>query len=226
MSVYRAINAVQAALAKTGLAKDSRNTQQGYSFRGIDAVYNAVSPLLAEHGLCILPRVLARECVERQSNKGSALFYVTLEVEFDFVCSEDGSRHTIKTFGEAMDSADKATNKAMSAAYKYAVIQAFGIPTEGDNDADAHTHEVVPMHPPRRHVQIPHVTHKDDDKPPPMPDSVLADWLAAISAASDINELRALNDDAVKSANASKDEAAYKAIRAAVKARAKDLGLA
>ena len=200
-------------MAKTGLAKDSRNTQQGYSFRGIDAVYNAVSPLLAEHGLCILPRVLARECVERQSNKGSALFYVTLEVEFDFVCSEDGSRHTIKTFGEAMDSADKATNKAMSAAYKYAVIQAFAIPTEGDNDADAHTHEVVPM-------------HKDDDKPPPMPDSVLADWLAAISAASDINELRALNDDAVKSAKTSKDEDAYKAIRAAVKARAKDLGLA
>jgi hypothetical protein len=82
------------------------------------------------------------------------------------------------------------------------------------------------MHPPRRHVQIPQVTHKDDDKPPPMPDSVLADWIAAISAASEINELRALNDDAVKSANTSKDEAAYKAIRAAVKARAKELGLA
>ena len=63
-------------------------------------------------------------------------------------------------------------------------------------------------------------------RPPPMPETVLADWIAAISAASEINELRALNDDAVKSANTSKDEAAYKAIRAAVKARAKDLGLA
>jgi hypothetical protein len=47
-------------------------------------------------------------------------------------------------YGEAMDSGDKATNKAMSAAYKYACMQAFSIPTEGDNDADAHTHEVKP----------------------------------------------------------------------------------
>jgi hypothetical protein len=41
-----------------------------------------------------------------------------------------------------MDSGDKATNKAMSAAYKYAAFQAFSIPTESDNDADASTHVV------------------------------------------------------------------------------------
>ena len=68
---------------------------------------------------------------------------MTVEAEFDFVSAEDGSRHTVKTFGEAMDSGDKATNKAMSAAYKYAAFQAFSIPTEGDNDADAQTHEVA-----------------------------------------------------------------------------------
>lgn len=50
----------------------------------------------------------------------------------------------MRTFGEAMDSADKATNKAMSAAYKYAALMAFAIPTEGDNDADATTYEVAP----------------------------------------------------------------------------------
>lgn len=145
MKVYQAINAVQSALSKLGIAKDSRNTMQGYNFRGIDAVYNALSPLLAQHGLCILPRMLARTCVERQSAKGSTLFYVTVEAEFDFVCAKDGSKHTVKTFGEAMDSGDKATNKAMSAAYKYAAFQSFAIPTEGDNDADATTHEVVPQ---------------------------------------------------------------------------------
>lgn len=141
--VYKAINAVQAKLAKTGISKDRKNTQgNGYMFRGIDDVYNALSPLLAEHGLCIMPRILSRECVERQSQKGGALFYVTVEAEFDFVCAADGSRHVVRTFGEAMDSGDKATNKAMSAAYKYAAFQAFAIPTEGDNDADAQTHEV------------------------------------------------------------------------------------
>lgn len=142
MKVYKSINAVQSALSKVGIAKDSKNQMQNFMFRGIDAVYNTLSPLLAEHGLCILPRMLSRVCEERVNAKGTALFYVTVEAEFDLVSAEDGSKHTIKTFGEAMDSGDKATNKAMSAAYKYACFQAFAIPTEGDNDADSHTHEV------------------------------------------------------------------------------------
>lgn len=144
MKVYQAINAVQAELAKAGITKDKRNQQQGYNFRGIDDVYNALSPLMAKHGLCILPRILTRDVQERQTQKGGVLFYVTVEAEFDFVAAEDGSTHVVRTFGEAMDSADKATNKAMSAAYKYAAFQAFAIPTEADNDADSHTHEVAP----------------------------------------------------------------------------------
>lgn len=144
MKVYQAINAIQSDLAKIGISKDRVNSQgSGYKFRGIDDVYNAISPLLAKHGLCILPRMLTRECTDRMSAKGGNLFYVVVEAEFDFVSAEDGSKHTVKTFGEAMDSGDKATNKAMSAAYKYAAFQAFAIPTEGDNDADAHTHVVA-----------------------------------------------------------------------------------
>ncbi len=143
MKVYQAINAVQRELAADGISKSRNNQQQGYKFRGIDDVYNAVSPLLGKHSLCILPRMLSRHCDERTNAKGTALFYVTVEAEFDVVAAEDGSKHTIRTFGEAMDSGDKATNKAMSAAYKYAVMQAFAIPTEGDNDADTTTHEVA-----------------------------------------------------------------------------------
>ena len=142
--VYHAIAAVMAEIGTSGISKDRRNQQQGYNFRGIDEVYNALSPILSKHKLCILPRILARSVTERTTQKGGVLFYVTVEAEFDLVCAEDGSTHTVRTFGEAMDSADKATNKAMSAAYKYAAMQAFCIPTEGDNDADAHTHEIAP----------------------------------------------------------------------------------
>lgn len=142
--IYESINAIQSALAKTGISKDRKNQQQGYAFRGIDDVYGALAPLLAEHGVCVFPRATERTCVERQTQRGGALFYVTVRVEFDFVSSIDGSSHTCITYGEAMDSADKATNKAMSAAYKYACLQTFCIPTEGDNDADATTHDVAP----------------------------------------------------------------------------------
>ena len=141
MNVYNLIAKVSADLCQQGIAKDRRNTQQGYGFRGIDDVYNALAPIISKHGLVILPRVSAREVSERMGKSGSSLFYVVVEVEFDFVSSHDGTKHTVKTFGEAMDSGDKATNKAMSAAYKYAAFQAFCIPTEGDNDADATTHE-------------------------------------------------------------------------------------
>ena len=146
-NVYQLIAAVASDLAHDGISKDRKNQQQGYQFRGIDDVYNALSPIMARHGLVILPRILNRELTERQSAKGGVIFSVTVEAEFDFVSSHDKSSHTVRTFGEAMDSADKATNKAMSAAYKYAAFQTFCIPTEGDNDADGTTHNVTPKQP-------------------------------------------------------------------------------
>lgn len=142
--VYAAIARVMGEIGKAGIAKDRKNQQQGYNFRGIDDVYNALSGFLSAAGLLILPRVLKREVTERATKSGGALFYVVLDVEFDLVAAQDGSMHTVKVSGEAMDSGDKATNKAMSAAYKYACMEVFCIPTEGDNDADATTHDVVP----------------------------------------------------------------------------------
>lgn len=141
-TVYQMIAEASAELAKAGISKDRNNQQQGYKFRGIDDVYNAIAPIISRIGLVIIPRVLNRTCSERASARGGILFYVTVEAEFDFISSEDGSMHTARTFGEAMDSADKATNKAMSAAYKYAAFQTFCIPTEGDNDADATTYQL------------------------------------------------------------------------------------
>lgn len=145
MEVYKAINAVQEELAAIGISKSSKNQQQGFMFRGIDAVYNALSPLLAKHKLLILPRCLTHARAERETKNGGVLFYVTVQAEFDFVSAMDGSKHTVTMFGEAMDSGDKATNKAMSTAYKYAAFQAFCIPTEETSqDPDAETHQVAP----------------------------------------------------------------------------------
>ena len=135
--VYQAIGAVSAAMSADGIAKGRKNQQQGYSFRGIDDVLNALSSALVQAGLVILPRCTERIVVERETAKGGALFNVTCRVEFDLVSTEDGSTHTVATYGEAMDSADKATNKAMSAAYKYLALLVFCIPTEASPDTDA-----------------------------------------------------------------------------------------
>lgn len=154
-AVYKAIAAVQGELAKTGISKNRKNQQgSGYMFRGIDDVYAALSPLLAANGLVIIPRIISREVIERSAKSGGALFYVTVHAEFDFVSAEDGSKHTAATFGEAMDSGDKATNKAMSSAYKYVAFMTFAIPTECDNDADASTHDVAPLDDPNPRVPV------------------------------------------------------------------------
>lgn len=142
--VYAAISGVACALAEQGIRKEKKQgSQVNYAFRGIDDIYNALAPELVKHKLLILPRYTERTSVERTSKNGGALFYITVRGDFDFVSTEDGSTHTVTTYGEAMDSGDKATNKAMSIAYKYAAFQAFCIPTEETAiDADAEMHQV------------------------------------------------------------------------------------
>ncbi|CNI68270.1 MULTISPECIES: ERF family protein [Yersinia] len=170
-AVYKAIAGVAKDLSEVGISKDSRNQQQGFQFRGIDAVYNALSPALVKNGLVILPRITERTVSERVTAKGGVLFYVVVKAEFDFVATEDGSSHTIVTFGEAMDSGDKATNKAMSIAYKYAAFQAFCIPTEETAaDPDAEIHHPAPR----------------------TPDQILADFTSQASNCQSLNELKGI----------------------------------
>jgi hypothetical protein len=170
MKIYQAMRAVMSDIGALGITKSRKNQQQGYSFRGIDEVYNEMNPLFAKHGVLMLPRVISSEQTDRMNKSGGLLIYTRLHIEFDFIATEDGSKHTVATVGEAMDSADKSSNKAMAAAYKYAAMMAFCIPTEGDNDADATTHQVVPKAAPAP-VKAP---------PPAAPDSPA---LATITAA-------------------------------------------
>ena len=201
--VYEAIAAITDEMSKEGITKDRKNQQQNYSFRGIDDVLNALSPILAKHRLNILPRCTERVCVERMTKNGGALFYVTVKSDFDFVSAVDGSKHTVTMYGEAMDSADKATNKAMSAAYKYAAIQAFCIPTEGDNDADATTHDIKPS----------------SSKPDPVAPERVDFIIKVIQEAKDAEKVKALNADAKQECMDAQDEAAYSKILAAAKAK-------
>lgn len=137
--VYRAINAVAAELAKAGIPKTHRHETEDYEYRSIDDVLNRLAPLLAKHRLCVLPRVLHRAASSRRTDQGTSLTMVELKVAFDFISADDGSRHTIKVFAEALDGADKATAKAMAAAFKIAMIQSLCIPVPGNEDADRRT---------------------------------------------------------------------------------------
>lgn len=140
LHVYQGIHQVMAAFSEQGIGKNSKNESQGFKFRGIDDVLNRLSKHLVEANLVIIPQVLSRDVHERTNARGNALFYVTLNVAYTIKSAVDGSETVVVTVGEAMDSGDKATNKALSIAYKYMAFQLFAIPI--DEDPDKHTHEV------------------------------------------------------------------------------------
>lgn len=120
------------------IGKDSYNQQQKFMYRGVDAVMNALNPVLtANHVFCV-PEVLEQHREERQTRNGGNLIYSILKMCYTLY-AEDGSSVSATVIGEGMDSADKSSNKAMSVAYKYAMFQIFSIPTEEMADPDADT---------------------------------------------------------------------------------------
>lgn len=141
MNIFEAINAVMNDIGAVG--KTSKNTQQGFMFRGIDAVMNAINPALVKNKVFIVPEILEQTREERQTSKGNTLIYSVCKIKYTFY-AEDGSSISCVVIGEGMDSGDKATNKAMSIAFKYACFQVFCIPTEEMVDPDAECHEVKP----------------------------------------------------------------------------------
>jgi hypothetical protein len=139
MSIYKALTEINKGI--TAIGKNRTNQQQGFKFRGIDDVMNELHSLFAENEVIILPEVLKIDSTERTNKSGGILFCVKVSVRFDFVHSS-GEKASCILVGEAMDSGDKAVNKAMSIALKYALLQMFLIPTEEDKDPDTATHEV------------------------------------------------------------------------------------
>lgn len=120
------------------ITKSKVNSQQGFKYRGIDDVMNALNPLFSKHKIFCVPEVLDRTREERTTQKGGNLLYSTLTIRYTFY-APDGSSISAVVVGEGMDSGDKATNKAMAVAMKYAMFQVFCIPTEEMTDPDSET---------------------------------------------------------------------------------------
>jgi ERF superfamily len=134
LTVYERMVAIIEELPAIG--KTQRNQQQNFMFRGHDDVMNALNPLLAKHGVIIVPDVLERETATRQTDRGKTMYEVNLHVRFTFYGAA-GDSFTASGWGEGTDMGDKSTSKAMTMAFKYVVAQAFALATAETSDADA-----------------------------------------------------------------------------------------
>lgn len=134
--IYAAICGVMEDVGAVG--KGDYNKTQGFKYRSIDAVMNALNPVMIKHKIFCTPEVLEQSREERTTSKGGTLIYSVCRMRYRFFTT-DGSFVDAVVVGEGMDSGDKASNKAMAVAFKYACFQTFCIPTENlmdDPDAD------------------------------------------------------------------------------------------
>lgn len=137
--IYPAMAAVMKDVKAIG--KTEKNSQQNFKFRGIDNVMNELHEIFARHGVIPVPYVVDYKVTEKATQRGSIMYVTHATMDFHFICGEDGSEIIARTIGEAMDTADKSMNKAMSIALKYALLQTLLIPTEEVKDPDAVTPE-------------------------------------------------------------------------------------
>ena len=154
------------------VSKDKSNQQQGFKYRGIDDMYAALHECFAKAGIYCRTEALERHVNERVTAKGGTMFQVVCKYRFHF-CAEDGSSVFSEMYGEAMDSADKATSKTASISHKYALIQAFVIPTEDMVDPDASSPEPsfdtatpAPQNAPQPALEAPRAPTQPKAQPP------------------------------------------------------------
>jgi hypothetical protein len=187
--INKAITAVMAGIAKTGIAKNMRNQQQGFNYRGIEAAMNELNPLLVANGITVTSKYSDLQITERAKADGKATRFAIIKGAFVFA-ADDGSSVVAECYGEAMDSGDKAVTKAQSVAFRTALFQQFVVPTVA-------------------------VDPESDDGG----DDRLATDLADITKAADLKALESLWAKLGKEYTDAQDREGYKAVAQAVKAK-------
>lgn len=139
--IYKAILGVMGEIGAVGKDKNFKSSQGSYKYRGIDDVMNALHPAMVKHKVFVVPVILEQTRENRVTKNGTAMVVSICRIRYEFY-AEDGSCVSAIVIGEGMDTGDKATNKAMSIAFKYACFQVFCIPTEEMCDPDAERPEL------------------------------------------------------------------------------------
>ena len=194
-NIFQRIPAIMRDLP--ALPKGGTNVQQGYKFRGIDSVYNMIHPIMARHGVFMTSQIKGEKTIERPSKSGGVLITRSAVIAYTF-WADDGSSVSTEVLSEAMDSGDKASNKAMSGGQKYAILQTLMVPTEDPKDSELDDPEPAPL------PAAPERESGDDflDEPaPPSPFDQLPDFAKAKKALGNAAYYEILGQIGVEHAN-------------------------
>lgn len=207
-TVVEALIAVMAATQAIG--KNDRNLQQGYQFRGVDAVVNVVGPVLREHGVIVLPIKTEARYRDVQTSTGKPSRECTVTVTYRFY-GPAGDHIDAEVPGESMDVGDKGAPKAMSVAYRILLLQALCIPTH-DVDPDSQSYErAVPT--------VNEQQEADEEIKREATFELFDEEIKAATQQSDINVVRVRVDAALSEGRLSKNQRNELGRRAAARVR-------
>ena len=131
-TILQAINAV---MKEVGYVRKQKSPDLSYTFAGEAALISALRPSMVEQGIVMyVGKVYDVVSREYASRSGAAMMNVTLTADIVFEHGESDTHITVQARGEASDNSDKANNKAMTCAYKYALRETFMIETGDDPD--------------------------------------------------------------------------------------------
>lgn len=180
-SVITALNRVMRDVTK--VEKKEENTMQHFRFRGVDATTKAVAPALREHGVVVVPLVEEYEYdIEEFGKNATKMGHVMVKVRYRWYGPGGDFIDTVSV-GEATDTGDKCTAKAMSVAYRTCILQTLCLPTD-DPDPDTDSYERSGGAP--QTAKTPRGRGAND----------VVDWPARIAAATTVEELRVVWKDA------------------------------
>jgi hypothetical protein len=147
LSIYELIPRV---MADIGAVAKSGASGVPYQFRGIEQVMNALHPAMVKHGVFILPAKVITVRDDRLGPKQAHMVMLTMGYR---IYGPRGDYVEVEGVGESVDYSDKASNQAMSMAYKYAILEAFCITTEDQQDGDRHSPQIDYAPPPQNNYR-------------------------------------------------------------------------
>lgn len=101
----------------------------GYMFRGIEQMMNALNPLFKKYSILVLTNVIEFHREKGKTYEGKELTITIVKVQFSFV-ADDESFASVTTYGEDQDTKGMSMSQAITDAYKKAVTILFNIATE------------------------------------------------------------------------------------------------
>lgn len=133
-NVYEAINYV---MQQVGYVQKERGRDLPYTFASETAFIQAIRPHMVDVGLLAYPSSMIDLPAESfTSRKGNVINITKLAVTYCFHHAPSETFFFVNVIGKGMDSGDKDANKAMTAAFKYALRQTLMIETGDDPDKE------------------------------------------------------------------------------------------